>query len=218
MRSVLWSVYLSILPSPIQLYSNQDEIDNHQKVYEFPIIEYSNLKYQWESLSPYQFLQWKSINSSFYTITIDVKRTAIPDTLLAKIVNSDIVLLNKISFLFKFAFVNILKTYAIWNYKIRYTQGINELAVPFAASTVYQVINDFICIHQNSKQNEQQLKDIFCEINQKLGQEAVVEDCLIEINDDDLDDKNSLIIDHPFNLDQTVNVKQANQVDWYKKT
>lgn len=150
LRSEMWPIFLSILPyreKSIQL----DEIEStYQKVLKLRVEEYKSLKIQWSSLSPYQLFESKKLRSAFYTIKMDVKRTTLPDELVCHLRKTDETTVKKASILFKKVLKNILKTFSVWNQKIRYTQGINEIAVPFVCVSLYDIINTVI---ENSDEN-----------------------------------------------------------------
>lgn len=139
LRKELWPVFLSIVP-----------FEKNEKVLNARVSEYKALKIQWSSLSEYQLAQSHELRSAFYTIGMDVKRTTVPSELFHQISTNDQIITQKVTSVFKKFLENILKTFAVWNYNIRYTQGINEIVVPFACVALYDIINEIVTPnHQN---------------------------------------------------------------------
>lgn len=81
------------------------------------VAAYKEMKGQWESLTSFQLTRRNELRYSYQTIRLDVKRT-----FMKKGEDED---------KYRKVLTNILKTYAVWNYNIRYTQGMNDLLVPF---------------------------------------------------------------------------------------
>ena len=107
LRSILWPQLLDVLP-----FSKQTASVLKQRVE-----EYQKTKKQWQTLSSFQLTRRTELRSAYQTIRMDVRRTNIPQGLDEGLVRE--------------MMVNVLRTYAIWNYNIRYTQGINDLLLPF---------------------------------------------------------------------------------------
>lgn len=143
-RREMWPIFLSILPNQEKRLDLEEGENEYQKILRLRISEYKSLKFQWFTLSSYQLVETKKLRSVFYTIKMDVKRTAIPDELVARLKTDDEITVKKATFIFKKILRNILKTFSIWNSKIKYTQGINEIAVPFVCVALYDIINTII--------------------------------------------------------------------------
>jgi hypothetical protein len=107
LRAILWPQLLDILP-----FSKKTANVLKQRV-----DEYQKIKKQWQTLSSFQLTRRTELRSAYQTIRMDVRRTNVPQGLDEGLVRE--------------MMVNVLKTYAIWNYNIRYTQGINDLLLPF---------------------------------------------------------------------------------------
>ena len=107
MRYILWPQLLSVLPFKSD---TQHFIDIRTK-------EYQALKQQWTLLSPYQLSKRPELRSAYQTIRMDVRRTNIPP-------DSNVDQIRKL-------LSNILKTYAVWCFDVRYTQGLNDILLPF---------------------------------------------------------------------------------------
>ena len=107
LRALLWPQLLDVLPF-------EKDVSEIRKM---RIQEYNQLKSQWETLVPYQLNKRSKLRNAFQTIRMDVRRTNIPTPYDEKKV--------------KQSMINILKTYAIYNYNIKYTQGLNDIVLPF---------------------------------------------------------------------------------------
>ena len=107
LRPLLWPQLLDVLPFSKDTSSVlKDRIDEYQKVRE-----------QWRTMSSFQLTRRTELRSAFQTIRMDVRRTNIPAGVEEKAV--------------KEMMTSILRTYAVWNFNIRYTQGLNDLLLPF---------------------------------------------------------------------------------------
>ena len=107
LRPYLWPQLLNILP-----FSKDTS-----QILQFRVKEYFIIKKQWQSLSNFQLHHRQELRSSYQTIRMDVRRTNLP--------------LNVDEKKFRTIMTDILKTYAIWNYDVRYTQGLNDILLPF---------------------------------------------------------------------------------------
>ncbi|EAX96489.1 TBC domain containing protein [Trichomonas vaginalis G3] len=107
LRPLLWPQLLGVLPFAKEIESVLDQ----------RVDEYKLVKYQWESMSSFQLTHRPELRSAYQTIRMDVKRTHLPEGSNEQAI--------------KPMMENILKTYAIWNYDVRYTQGINDVVLPF---------------------------------------------------------------------------------------
>ncbi|OHT12008.1 TBC domain containing protein [Tritrichomonas foetus] len=110
LRGILWPQLLDILPF-------EKDVSKYLKIRE---IEYNNLKKQWQLLSSYQLNKRPELRSAFQTIRMDVRRTSMPNENLEHEETK-----------IKRVMTNILKTYSLYNYNVRYTQGLNDILLPF---------------------------------------------------------------------------------------
>ena len=108
MRAIMWPELLGVVPFMKE---------NKTEVLKMRVEEYRSLKLQWESLSPYQVAKVVALRNAFQTIRMDVRRTNTP----AGMEEGP----------FKTMMTDILKTYAVYNSDIRYTQGLNDMLLPF---------------------------------------------------------------------------------------
>ncbi|KAH0788740.1 TBC domain containing protein [Histomonas meleagridis] len=107
LRALLWPQLLGVLPF-------EKDVSHAKRL---RVIDYNNLKSQWQSLTSYQLAKRHELRSAFQTIRMDVRRTNVPPPF------------DELRI--KESLINILKTYTIFNYNIRYTQGLNDIALPF---------------------------------------------------------------------------------------
>lgn len=107
LRPYLWPQLLGVLPFSKEVDSVLDQ----------RVDEYKLVKTQWESMSSFQLTHRPELRSAYQTIRMDVRRTNLPPGADESVI--------------KPMMTNVLKTYAIWNYDIRYTQGLNDLLLPF---------------------------------------------------------------------------------------
>lgn len=107
MRHFIWPQLLHVLPFEA----------NPSKFIEIRTREYETAKKQWLSLSSYQLAKHPELRSAYQTIRMDVRRTNVP----ADFDEQKI----------KTVLTNILRTYAIWCFDVRYTQGLNDVLLPF---------------------------------------------------------------------------------------
>lgn len=108
-RHIIWPIIFSILPF------NESE---RSAILEKRLTEYSIIRNQWRTLSPTQMKYFSMVRDAFSTIRVDVKRTH-PQPIVTDTPNwADIL-------------ISILRTFTMWNLDVRYTQGLNDLAVNF---------------------------------------------------------------------------------------
>jgi hypothetical protein len=108
-RSVIWPLVFRILPF---------EPSQRPDVLAARTAEYLRCRAQWTTLSKTQLRYLAAVRDAFATIRVDVKRTHPPDVI-TRIKNWDAIL------------IRILRTFTMWNLDVRYTQGLNDLAVVF---------------------------------------------------------------------------------------
>lgn len=108
-RHLIWPILFGILPY---------EKEGRKEVLDARTREYVSLRDQWRTLSKTQLKYFTVVKDAFATIRVDVKRTH-PDDRTAKYENWD-----------KFL-ISVLRTFSIWNLDVRYTQGLNDLALNF---------------------------------------------------------------------------------------
>jgi hypothetical protein len=107
-RAAVWPILFRVLPLG----------PGRADVLKSRTAEYLSVRKQWISMSKMQFKYKHIICDAFTTIRVDVRRTHPPDVI-TSIPNWDSIL------------VNILRTFTLWNLDVRYTQGLNDLAVIF---------------------------------------------------------------------------------------
>lgn len=106
-RWMAWPILFNVLPF---------DTDKREEVLNTRTEEYVILRNQWESLSKNQLKHFRIVRDAFSTIRVDVKRTHPPDVL-TQIEQWSVIL------------TRILRTFTMWNLDVRYTQGLNDLAV-----------------------------------------------------------------------------------------
>lgn len=108
-RHLIWPVLFGILPL---------DPEERSSVLKARTTEYVTIRNQWKQMPKWQLKYCQIIKDAFNTIKVDVKRTHPPETT-SILQNWDIVL------------VSLLRTFSIWNLDVRYTQGLNDLALTF---------------------------------------------------------------------------------------
>lgn len=139
LRPHIWPLLLNILPF---------EEERRSEVLTARTNEYLQLKEQWQTLSKTQLKFFPEIRDSFTTIKVDVKRTH-PVPKLQSIPQWDTIL------------TSILRTFVIWNMDIRYTQGLNDLAINFMViflPAVKRTLEERKQISENVKNIKKELK------------------------------------------------------------
>ena len=106
-RWSVWPILFNVLPF---------ELEKREEVLKARTEEYVVLRQQWETLAKNQLKYCDLVRDAFSTIRVDVKRTHPPE-ILTKVENWSAIL------------TQILKTFTMWNLDVRYTQGLNDLAV-----------------------------------------------------------------------------------------
>jgi hypothetical protein len=108
-RPLIWPVIFDILPF---------DSNRRATVIKARVSEYLAVRAQWETLSKTQLKYIPVVRDAFATIRVDVKRTH-PPAVITAIPHWDDLL------------IRILRTFTMWNLDVRYTQGLNDLAVVF---------------------------------------------------------------------------------------
>ena len=122
-RHIIWPILFEILPF---------EKEGRKEILAARTKEYLDLKRQWQTLSKTQLKYSTLVKDAFSTITVDVKRTHPTDN------TTDYKDWDQI-------LISVLRTFTIWNLDVRYTQGLNDLALNFVTiflptrGTVYTV-------------------------------------------------------------------------------
>lgn len=136
-RHRIWPIIFNVLPLD---QSKQPEVLKSR------ISEYLTIRKQWQLKTRGQFKYDTLIREAFTTIRDDVQRTHAPKVLIENFENDysssdqDISDLNNNSNAQKLqqswcvSLLNILRTYTLLNLDVRYTQGLNDLAVNFMAA------------------------------------------------------------------------------------
>jgi len=107
LRPILWPQLLNVLPF----------CKDTNSILQLRVKEYFSIKSQWQTLSSYQLHRRQDLRSSYQTIRMDVRRTNLPPYIDEKQI--------------RVLMIDILKTYAVWNFDVRYTQGLNDILLPF---------------------------------------------------------------------------------------
>ncbi|EAY15481.1 hypothetical protein TVAG_210110 [Trichomonas vaginalis G3] len=108
-RHLVWPVLFGILPS---------DPEGFKTVLKARTDEYILIRNQWQNMPRWHFKYCSLIKDAFNTIKVDVKRTHPMDEI-SNLKDWDSILSS------------ILKTFSIWNLDVRYTQGLNDLALTF---------------------------------------------------------------------------------------
>ena len=106
-RHIVWPYLLNVIS-----FNN----DNNDELLKHRLDEYNIIKNQWVTLSKTQIKYFNIVRDAFTTIRVDVKRTH-PTENLKLVKNWNTIL------------TNILNTFVFWNIDVRYTQGLNDLAI-----------------------------------------------------------------------------------------
>lgn len=109
LRAILWPRLLGVIP-----YLKDKSVDEFLRA---RVEEYEKIKNQWNTMSSYQTCKNQGLRNAYQTIRMDVRRTNIPSDMDEKE--------------FKNIMLNVLKTYTLYNFDIRYTQGLNDVLLPF---------------------------------------------------------------------------------------
>ncbi|KAH0787101.1 TBC domain containing protein [Histomonas meleagridis] len=120
-RHIIWPLLFNILPFK---ESKRNEVLTSR------VKEYLIIRSQWQTMSKTQLKYFKVVLSAFSTIRVDVKRTHPPDILESIPSWSNIL-------------TNILQTFVMWNLDVRYTQGLNDLAVVFMTVFIPSISSNF---------------------------------------------------------------------------
>jgi hypothetical protein len=104
MRWKVWPILLNVLP----FKSDQSEL------LALRVDEYRSIRDQWQTRSKAQIKYNQFVREAFITIQVDVKRTN-PPLSVEQLTEWRIYL------------IRILRTYAVWNLDVRYTQGFNDI-------------------------------------------------------------------------------------------
>jgi hypothetical protein len=115
-RFLLWPVLLNVLPF-------KGEIDG---VIARRVEEYESVRLQWLTMSKAQIKYNAAIKEAFTTIRVDVKRTYPP----ASVESYEE---------WREYLTRVLRTYAIWNFDVRYTQGFNDICIILMSIFVPQI-------------------------------------------------------------------------------
>jgi hypothetical protein len=105
-RWKIWPVLLNVLPFK----------GDGAEVLAKRVAEYQSIRTQWQSMSKCQIKYNALVREAFVTIRVDVKRTNPPPCVEA---------LEEWSVYL----IRVLRTYAVWNLDVRYTQGFNDVCV-----------------------------------------------------------------------------------------
>ena len=103
-RKEVWPVVFGVLPF---------DKTKREEVKKLRIKEYQTLRKQWQTRKPVQFKTNYSLKESFSTIIVDVNRTKVPNVFPK---NVDV----------RQVLISLLKTFCIFNFDMRYTQGMND--------------------------------------------------------------------------------------------
>lgn len=159
MRAIMWPELLGVLPFAKE----------KSEVMRMRIEQYRSMKQQWLTLSSYQACKVPGLKNAFQTIRMDVRRTNTPSDLEDGP--------------FKAMMVDVLRTYAVYNGDVRYTQGLNDILLPFISVFVANGVEyaeelSFWCFASFLEHAEN------CLIDSKLGVNGImVADmpCVIEL-------------------------------------
>ena len=113
-RNIVWPLIFNVIPF---------EKDKREDILKARISEYETIKAQWKSISRTQLKYFTQLSDAFAIIRVDVKRTHPPSIL------SDIPEWSEI-------LTSILRTFVFWNLDVRYTQGLNDIAVNIMISFI----------------------------------------------------------------------------------
>ncbi|KAK8886111.1 hypothetical protein M9Y10_041571 [Tritrichomonas musculus] len=116
-RHVIWPILCNILPFEESKWKEMLKVRTE---------EYLSIRNQWESFSKLQIKNFTLVRESFITIRVDVKRTH-PQESVVSVENWNVML------------TNILRSFSLWNLNVRYTQGLNDLAVNFMGIFLPQI-------------------------------------------------------------------------------
>ena len=108
-RHLIWPILFGILPF---------DKEGRKEILAMRTKEYCGLRDQWKTMSKTQLKYFSLVKDAFATIRVDVKRTH-PAGDIANYPDWDQVL------------ISVLRTFSIWNLDVRYTQGLNDLALNF---------------------------------------------------------------------------------------
>ena len=108
-RCTVWPVLLGVLPFEEEM---RDEILKTRRE------EYFELKRQWQTISRTELKYNKMLKEAFSTIRVDVRRTHLLDGM-------------QLEGDWRATLISILKSFAVWNFDVRYTQGLNDICLNF---------------------------------------------------------------------------------------
>ena len=111
MRCKVWPVLLGVLPFE---QTSQKEILNTRTE------EYLEIKQQWQTIGRTQLKYNKPLKEAFSTIRVDVRRTHLMEGM-------------DLQGNWRETLAAILKSFACWNFDVRYTQGLNDICLNFMA-------------------------------------------------------------------------------------
>ncbi|OHT10952.1 hypothetical protein TRFO_43679 [Tritrichomonas foetus] len=120
LRSTVWPIIFNIIPFD---KSKRDEVLKQR------VDEYVSVKKQWQNMTKMQLKYFTVVRDAFATIRVDVKRTHPPE-IIAQM--SD----------WAETLTSILRTFTMWNLDVRYTQGLNDLAVNIMAVFIPYISGD----------------------------------------------------------------------------
>ena len=120
LRASIWPIIFNIIPF---------DTLKREKILKSRVDEYLSLRNQWQSFSKMQLKYLNTVREAFTTIRVDVKRTHPPEYI-SHIPD------------WQTKLTNILRTFTLWNLDVRYTQGLNDLAVNIMAVIIPYIDGD----------------------------------------------------------------------------